>query len=345
MSSHYFAFLLSFIVLLYEANASSGMGHCTTGYRTPSLYHQYCCLSANNGKAFKMNESNSYTYIFCPTAGLPKALCYSLGLIKFYSCSEVLENIPNAASGYYNISQSNGSIVSVYCDMEGSNCDGNGGWMRIGYINMTEPGATCPQGLYNYTYGGKTLCDKSQGLGNGCNSTFFSAIGLNYTKVCGQARGYQFGGTDGIYPNREGGTDNIDGAYVDGLSITHGSNPRQHIWTYVVGVFEDDTRTISCPCNNGTKATTPSYVGNDYYCESGALSSTFFTNDFFPNDTLWDGQQCDNLEFPCCSNSTIPWFIKTLPQSVTDDIELRMCSSGGYPDEATPIDIIEIYIH
>uniref|UniRef100_A0A1X7V4F4 Fibrinogen C-terminal domain-containing protein n=1 Tax=Amphimedon queenslandica TaxID=400682 RepID=A0A1X7V4F4_AMPQE len=205
-SSYCLTFLLSFIVLLYEANASSGMGHCTTGYRTPSLYHQYCCLSANNGKAFKMNESSSYTYIFCPTAGLPKALCYSLGLIKFYSCSEVLENIPNTASGYYSISQSNGSIVSVYCDMEGNNCDGNGGWMRIGYINMTEPGATCPQGLYNYTYGNKTLCDKSHNLGGGCSATFFSAIGLNYTKVCGQARGYQLGTTDGVY----GGSPNID---------------------------------------------------------------------------------------------------------------------------------------
>uniref|UniRef100_A0A1X7TDV2 Fibrinogen C-terminal domain-containing protein n=1 Tax=Amphimedon queenslandica TaxID=400682 RepID=A0A1X7TDV2_AMPQE len=337
MSSYCLIFLLSFIVLLYEANASSGMGHCTTGYRTPSLYRQYCCLSANNGKAFKMNESNSYAYIFCPTAGLPKALCYSLGLINFYSCSEVLENIPNAASGYYNISQSNGSIVSVYCDMEGSYCDGNGGWTRIGYINMTEPGATCPQGLYNYTYGGKTLCDKSQGLGNGCNSTFFSAIGLNYTKVCGQARGYQFGSPDGVYPN---GYD-IDDAYVDGLSITHGSNPRQHIWTYAVGVTADDASASSCPCNNGTTATIPSYVGNDYYCESG---TTFRIYNFVPDDIIWDGQQCDLRESPCCSSSTIPWFIKTLPQSVTDDIELRVCSNEGYSNEATPIDIIEIYI-
>ena len=343
MSSHYFALLLFFIVLLYEANASSGMGHCTTGYHTPSLYHQYCCLSANNGKKIYMRENNSNKYILCPTVGLPKALCYSLGLI--YSCSEVLENIPNAASGYYNISQSNGSIVSVYCDMEGSNCDGNGGWMRIGYINMTEPGATCPQSLCNYTYGGKTLCDKSQGLGYGCNSTFFSAIGLNYTKVCGQARGYQSGGTDGIYPNGYGGdSDSIDGAYVDGLSITHGSNPRQHIWTYAAGIFEEDTRTYSCPCNTGTTTATPSYVGNDYYCESGATMSTFSSNKFYPDDILWDGQQCGSRESPCCSSSTIPWFIKTLPQSVTDDIELRMCSNQGYPDEATPIDIIEIYI-
>uniref|UniRef100_A0A1X7T1D9 Fibrinogen C-terminal domain-containing protein n=1 Tax=Amphimedon queenslandica TaxID=400682 RepID=A0A1X7T1D9_AMPQE len=324
------------------------MGHCTTGYHTPSFYHQYCCLSANNGKKIKLRENNSNKYILCPTAGLPKALCYSLGLIKSHSCSEVLENIPNAASGYYNISQSNGSIVSVYCDMEGSNCDGNGGWMRIGYINMTEPGATCPQGLYNYTYGGKTLCDdKSHDLVSGCSATFFSAIGLNYTKVCGQARGYQFGGTDGIYPNgglSGGGSDNIDGAYVDGLSITHESNPRQHIWTYAVGLTADEALTLSCPCNTGTTTTTPSYVGNDYYCESGATRSTFDGNGFYPDDIMWDGQQCDSHESPCCSNSTIPWFIKTLPQSVTDDIELRMCSSEGYPDEATPIDIIEIYI-
>ena len=345
MSSQYFYFLLSFIVLLYEANASSGMGHCTTGYRTPSLYHQYCCLSTNNGKTIELRENNSNKYILCPTAGLPKGFCYSLGLIKFYSCSEVLENIPNAASGYYDISQSNGSIVSVYCDMEGSNCDGNGGWMRIGYINMTDPGATCPQGLYNYTYGGKTLCDKSHDLGDGCSATFFSAIGLNYTKVCGQARGYQHGNSDAIYPNYGGGSPNIDGAYVDGLSITHGSNPRQHIWTYAVGNTENDASTFLCPCNTGTTATTLSYVGNDYYCESGVTSSAFIGYSFYPNDIMWDGQQCDSLESPCCSNSTTPWFIKTLPQSVTDDIELRMCSSEGYPDEATPIDILEIYIH
>ena len=33
--------------------------------------------------------------------------------------------------------------------MEGSNCDGKGGWMRVAYLNMSEPGATCPPGL-NY---------------------------------------------------------------------------------------------------------------------------------------------------------------------------------------------------
>uniref|UniRef100_A0A1X7V2E3 Uncharacterized protein n=1 Tax=Amphimedon queenslandica TaxID=400682 RepID=A0A1X7V2E3_AMPQE len=177
---------------------------------------------------------------------------------------------------------------------------------------------------------------------DGCNSTFFSAIGLNYTKVCGQARGYQFGAPEGIYPNGGAESRYIDGTYVDGLSITYGSNPHQYIWTYAVGGYEDETSAYSCPCNNGSTTATPSYVGNDYYCESGTTS--YATNKFYPDDIMWDGQQCDYLESPCCSSSTIPWFTKTLPQSVTDDIELRMCSSRGYPNEATPIDIIEIYI-
>ena len=37
--------------------------------------------------------------------------------------------------------------TQVYCDMEGINCDGEGGWTRVAYINMTEPNATCPNGL------------------------------------------------------------------------------------------------------------------------------------------------------------------------------------------------------
>ena len=31
--------------------------------------------------------------------------------------------------------------------MEGDNCDGEPGWMRVANINMTLPDATCPDGL------------------------------------------------------------------------------------------------------------------------------------------------------------------------------------------------------
>ena len=62
-------------------------------------------------------------------------------------CLDILQKNNLAISGYYTIRAPNGSLISVYCDMEGSNCDGKGGWMRVGYLNMSEPSATCPPGL------------------------------------------------------------------------------------------------------------------------------------------------------------------------------------------------------
>ena len=31
---------------------------------------------------------------------------------------------------------------------------------------------------------------------------------------------------------------------------------------------------------------------------------------FYPNDTLWDGQQCATEEAPCCTYPNMPWFHK-----------------------------------
>lgn len=92
----------------------------------------------------------------------------------------------------------------------------------------------------------------------------------------------------------------------------------------------------ACPCNSGASHTLPSYIGNNYYCESGG--------GYIVSDPLWDGKQCNNLESPCCTSSQMPWFNKTLSGPTTGPIELRVCSSEGYPDEATPLDIIELYI-
>jgi len=63
-----------------------------------------------------------------------------------------------------------------------------------------------------------------------CSSASFSTNGISYQRVCGRARGYQKGNSLAFY-----GTDPykaIDEDYIDGLSITYGSNPRQHIWTF-----------------------------------------------------------------------------------------------------------------
>ena len=118
--------------------------------------------------------------------------------------------------------------------MEGTTCGGEGGWMRVAYVNMSESGATCPQGLSQRIFSGLTLCGRSM---DGCQSTMFSTLGLNYSHVCGQARGYQYYTTDAFTRVQQFNT--IDSPYVDGVSITYGSNPRKHIWTYASGGQED----------------------------------------------------------------------------------------------------------
>ena len=229
---------------------------------------------------------------------------------KKHSCEHILRSFPSAPSGYYQITVPNGSLVQVYCDMKGTNCGGDGGWTRVAYVNMLQSGAICPQGLAQRTISWLTLCGRSTTGGVGCQSAVFSTLGLNYSKVCGQLRGYQVGS-----PNAFEWIGSIDGPYVDGASITYGSAPRKHIWTYACG-FDPNNPTYACPCNTIATNIPPSYVGNDYYCENGSDT----------NDPLWDGQQCDSVEAPCCTHPSMPWFNKTLNGTTTEDIELRVCA-------------------
>ena len=91
-------------------------------------------------------------------------------------------------------------------------------------------------------------------------------------------------------------TDDINQNYMDGISITHGI-PRAHTWSYVAGRSE---YFVSCPCANSLERQPQSFVGDNYYCESGRQTNNFFRGQFFPNDSLWDRQQCEGN---CCTGS------------------------------------------
>ena len=116
---------------------------------------------------------------------------------------------------------------------------------------------------------GLTLCGRDSDT-RSCAGTLFSTLGISYSRVCGQLRGYQRFTPDGFHLYNNNG--NIDGAnYVDGVSITYGNSPRNHIWTYACGLYLDGDRRAICPCNtNGltSNAAFPSFIGNDYYCET-----------------------------------------------------------------------------
>ena len=264
------------------------------------------------------------------------------------SCSGVFYTCP---SGYYWIRSSNGTAVQVYCDMDKvCGCNSTGGWTRVAYLNMKDPNQQCPSAwtLQTRSSEPRRLC-RMTGSGLGCESATYSTFGMNYSHVCGRVTGYQYATTDAFHHLA---SQTIEGYYVDGVSLTHGSpGARQHIWTFVAGIVENNPSSYpfySCPCADRATALSlvPSFVGNDYFCESGDLNSTY-TFMFFPSDPLWDGQGCGAAS--CCElryppGVTPPWFCKQLPQPTTNDIEVRICRDEDGGNEGTPIELIEIYI-
>ena len=237
---------------------------------------------------------------------------------------------PSSLSGYYWVRASNGSAVLVYCDMTRS-CGGvTGGWRRVAELDMTNSSHQCPSGFRQRSYSSKRTCGIPS---SGCFSVTFSTATLEYSKVCGKITAYQYGIPDAFA-----------GSSVDGVSLTHG-NPRQHIWTFVAAYDEVSSAPGSnCPCTNtntaGQASQPPAFVGNDYFCDTGS-SGTAAQGVFYGADPLWDGAGCGPLN-TCCSFNNPPWFYKQLPQSTTDDVDMRACNTAA--DEDIAIETVEIYV-
>jgi len=88
--------------------------------------------------------------------------------------------------------------------------------------------------------------------------------------------------------------------------------------------------------------TSPSFVGNDYFCEAGDPPSTPSpVGNSYSNDPLWDGDGCKTN---CCTFNNPPWFHNNLTSPTTDSIEVRLCADNIIADENFAIGLIEIYI-
>ena len=162
--------------------------------------------------------------------------------------------------------------------------------------------------------------------------------------MCGQLRGYQYGAPNAFH-HYYAKAQTIDNVYVDGVSITYGL-PRKHIWTYANGMNLGTQLLLTCPCNNNNGLCPPQFVGSDYYCETGDNDKTCCdSSSVCSNDPLWDGQQCPGEEAPCCTHPNMPWFNKTLSETTTEDIELRVCGDENNNSEDTPLEVIELFIH
>ena len=165
-----------------------------------------------------------------------------------------------------------------------------------------------------------------------CHATFY-ATGSQYSRMCGRVIGYQIGSTDAFGGNAVG--DSIDSYYVYGVSVTHGT-PWGHIWTLAAGFTEGEyiSQGFDCPCVNSSipgNVFPPSFVGNNYYCESGSpLCSTTLSG--MASSVRVSVAAMENL-----LHGSV-WSYQT-----TDDIEVRICmGQPSYDDVA--IELLELYI-
>ena len=263
-----------------------------------------------------------------------------LGVFSELPASSCAALLPTTPSGYYWASASNGSAVRVYCDMTRS-CGGvTGGWVRVGYLDMTDSSHQCPSGFTEHSDSNIRTC-RWTGTSAGCGSVMMD-VPYQYSRVCGRVRAYQVSTTN-AFQGRS--SPSIDSNYVDGVSLTHGS-PRQHIWTFVSGLQKDnrDHYASLCPCNGGTTFP-PAFVGDDYFCDSGnpLHRQTPSNPTVYSDDPLWDGDGCEPTN-TCCRFNDPPWFHKQLSDLITDDIEMRVCTDEGADNENVYIENVEIYI-
>ena len=260
-----------------------------------------------------------------------------------HSCEEIYDRNSSSPSGYYWLENSSEQTVQAYCDMERT-CGGvQGGWMKVMSINMSNLTSSCPSGLKTLT-SPKRLCAMNIN-GAGCSSAYLDVQGVEYSKVCGKIIGYQQKTPDAFKSYYRNRALTIDQNYVDGISVTHGQSPRKHIWTFVAALHEVEQHPYNnCPCTNihsHENIPIPPFVGNDYFCDTA--SSQYFQYHFYPNDPLWDGQGCGQLN-TCCSFNNPPWFMKQLSASTHDNIEIRLCANEQRSNEDIVFETLDLYV-
>jgi len=186
------------------------------------------------------------------------------------------------------INETRGGVRTLIRESVSLFCDVNFGWRRVAFLNMSDQDEQCPSPWREYT--SARVCGRQTSSGPSCSSVNYTNSGGQYSFVCGRIIGYAYDSPDAFRRGRD-----IDEIYADGVSVTHGQ-PRQHIWSFVAGLDEDNAAqpNENCPCDNpDNEQNVPSFVGNNYFCETG-------------NPGVWSGRDGNKILLDKCNISELP---------------------------------------
>jgi hypothetical protein len=290
-----------------------------------------------------ITSSTGYYLISSGDASAPVlTFCNLTAMNPLTSCSDLPDGSPG---GYYWTLPITGLSAELrYCNRNLHRLEGCGGdsWTQVGYLNMSDPNETCPGDwvLSNST----RACGHALGSSTdpGCSSANFPTPGA-YSHVCGRVIAYHKGWANGLQFGRH-----LEHAYLDGISITHGPRlARQHVWSFVAASGEHSAFQAGslCSCSNRNPWEHEffvSFLGNNYFCDTGNHNSSTSDSLLNYNDPLWDGEGC-GLDSSCCQFRNPPWFQMSLPQQTTDHLEIRNCHALSVSFN-TLVKLIEIYV-
>ncbi len=229
-----------------------------------------------------------------------------------------------------------------------SDCDCNGlnsNWTRVGYLDMTNSSQSCLSAWASISSPVRA-CGRRTTSSASCNSVIYSTRGVRYSQVCGRIKAYQFYSPNAFNSSVTGNV-SLNSWYIDGVSLTHGPQGfRTHIWSFVSAYYETSgTLDNHCPCSTPNSSpwpySVPSFVGNNYFCDTG--SRGYPGSSVLRDDPLWDGIGCTGTN-TCCEFNQPPWFCTTLPAPTTDNLEVRICGDQETSNENIYISNIELSI-
>ena len=254
-------------------------------------------------------------------------------LYVFESCDIVSGLTFPFPSGTYRIGSSQDNYSLMNCSTSTAlTCNGTSGrWRRVAYLNTTsQTNIECPGCLKAAT--NPPSC-RIFGKSPTCSSAFFSTGGLPYTQVCGRIYGRYSLTPDAFdtFPAGRSASPTIDDNYVDGVSLSYGMSPRNHVWTLAATVPQH-SRMAGC---TSCKYLVPDFVGSDYSCQRVPDCNRLSDDSTCRLVEVWnDDNQCNGGKT----------FYRNLAQTTTEDLEMRLCRDQAASDEDIFITFIEIFV-